>query len=57
MQRHPSHGLISFKFGTPIRHFVAYLILKFGDVSIESKGVTDDNIGKNVQYLQSYLQD
>ena len=31
-QRHPSHGSISFKFGTPIRHFVAYLSLHFGDI-------------------------
>ena len=31
-QRHTSHGLISLKFGTPIRHLVAYLSLKFADV-------------------------
>ena len=29
---HPSHGSISFKFGTPTRHFVDYLSLNFGDV-------------------------
>ena len=28
----PCHGSISCKFGTPIRHFVAYLSLKFGDI-------------------------
>ena len=36
----------SFKFGTPIRYFAAYLSLKFGDVLAESKGVMDDNITK-----------
>ena len=30
--RHPSHGFISFKFGTSIRHFVTYLSQRFGDV-------------------------
>ena len=29
--RHPSRGSIYFKLGTPIRHFVAYLSLNFGD--------------------------
>ena len=37
---------ISFKFGTPIRHLVAYLSLKFGDVQANSKGVMNDNITK-----------
>ena len=31
-----------------IRHFVAYISLKFGDVSVESKGVMDNNITKNI---------
>ena len=31
-QRHPSPTLISFKFDTPIRHFVAYRSLKIEDV-------------------------
>ena len=38
--------MIAFKFGTPIRHSVAYLSLKFRDVSAESKGVMHDNIAK-----------
>ena len=48
---HPSHCSITFKCSTPIRHFVANLSLKFGDVSAESKGVMDNNITKNVQNI------
>ena len=44
--------LDSFKVGTAIRHFVAYLSLKFGDIQDErSKGIIDDNMAKNVQNL------
>ena len=31
-EKQPSHGSISFKFGTPVRHIVTYLNLKFIDV-------------------------
>ena len=39
----PFSGIIFFKFGTTIRHFVAYLSQKFRDVQAESKGVMDQD--------------
>ena len=36
---------------------MAYLSLKLGDVYAESKGVMDNNITKNIQNFQSYLQE
>ena len=47
MKKQPSPLSISLKFGTLIRHILAYLRLKFGDVEAEFKGVMDDNIAKN----------
>ena len=45
------HGLISFKFSTPIGHFIAYLSLNFGDVQAKSEQVMNDNITKNLRNL------
>ena len=38
-EKQTSHISISFKLGTPIRHIVAYLSLKFGDVQAAFVGV------------------
>ena len=46
-KKHTSPLLISFKFGTLIKHILAYLRLKFGVVYAEFEGVMDDNIAKN----------
>ena len=51
------HGLISFKLGTPIGHFIAYLCLYFGDVQAKSEQLMNDNITKNLQNLYSQLPD
>ena len=45
--KQPSPLSISFKFGTLIRHIVAYLNPNFGDVSAEFEGVMHDNIARN----------
>ena len=50
-KKHTCSLSISFKFGTLIRHILAYLRLKFGDVYTEFEGVIDDNIAKMVQNL------
>ena len=48
-QKQPSPGwIISFKFGTCIKHMLVYLHLKFGDVQAEFKGDINDYIAKMV---------
>ena len=34
------------KFGIPIRNYVTYVSIKFGDTQFESKGVMNDNIAE-----------
>ena len=46
-KKHTSPLSISFKFGTLIKHILAYLRLKCGDVEAKFEGVMDDNIAKN----------
>ena len=43
----PFLGWISFKFGTLIRHILAHLYLKFGDVLTQCEGGINDYIAKS----------